>query len=59
MPDLEGSDVKKRIDAEVRWCFTFEQDQQCAGASGRKLRRVCVWCPNFRKGEGDENEKDN
>lgn len=58
MPDMEECDVKKRIDAEVRWCFTFEQEHRCPGASGRKLRRVCVWCPNYCRGEGEDNEKD-
>ena len=58
MQKLGERDVKKRIEAEVRWCFTFEQGAQCAGASERKLRQVCVWCPNYRKGEGEDNEKD-
>lgn len=52
MSKVEASDVKKRIDAEIRWCFTFEEKRECAGASGRKLRQVCTWCPNYkRKGE--------
>ena len=58
MPDLEKRDVKERINEEIRWCFTYEKDRACQGACGRKLRRVCVWCPNYRKGDKEENEKD-
>ena len=29
-------------------CFTFDQGE-CRGASGRKLRRVCIYCPNFKQ----------
>lgn len=58
MQSLEGCDVKKRIEKEVHWCFTFEKGHQCAGASGRKLRQVCVWCPNYKRKEGENNEKD-
>ena len=40
-------------------CYTFDKDQEntCKGASGRKLRQVCIWCPNYQKGEKKENEK--
>lgn len=39
-----------RIKTEIQWCFTFDRDGgSCAGASGRKLRQVCVWCPKFQK----------
>lgn len=57
MQDVEGSNVKARIEAEVRWCFTFEEKKACPGAGGRKLRQVCVWCPNYRRKEDGENEK--
>lgn len=59
MQSLEECDVKKRINAEIRYCFTFEEEKKwtCAGASGRKLRQVCIYCPNFRKGEGKDDEK--
>lgn len=52
------SDHEQRIEKELNWCFTYEKNGiSCAGASGRKLRQVCVWCPNYRKGEKKENEK--
>lgn len=57
MQSLEGSDVQKRISAEIRWCFTFEEKEKCAGASGRKLRQTCVYCPNYQKGERKDDEK--
>ena len=46
--------------AEYEWCFTYEPEQKnkCKGASGRKLRQVCVWCPNYQsRKQGEKNEK--
>ena len=59
MQNLPDGDFRKRINADIYWCFTFNENEngKCKGASGRKLRRVCVWCPNFQKGEEKENEK--
>lgn len=57
MQGLENSDVQKRIEKEIRWCMTYEDGKTCKGAGGRKLRQVCVYCNNFRKGEGENNEK--
>ena len=57
MQSVEGSDYKKRIEQELRWCLTFEEGQRCRGAGGRKLRQVCIWCPNYQKEEGEENEE--
>ena len=58
MQSLDKSDHEKRIETDLRWCFTYEPDRRrtCAGASGRKLRQVCVWCPNYQKGDGKDNE---
>ena len=56
MRKVEDGDVEKRIETEVRWCFTFKEGKTCVGASGRKLRQTCIWCPNYKK-EKDENEK--
>ena len=58
MQSLEERDVQKRIKTEIRWCFTFEDGGRCAGASGRKRRETCVWCPNYQKGMEKGNEKD-
>ena len=36
-------------DSEYLMCFTYEKDQEtdeCCGASGRKFRQVCMYCPN-------------
>ena len=59
MQSLGKCDHAERIETELRWCFTFEPGKQmsCAGASGRKLRQVCVWCPNYQKGVEKDNEK--
>lgn len=57
MQDVSVSEFRKRIEKEIQWCMTFEEKKPCAGAGGRKLRQVCVWCPNYRKGEKKENEK--
>ena len=55
MPGMERSDHEKRIADELNWCYTYEPGQACPGASGRKLRRVCVWCPNYKR---PKNEKE-
>ena len=44
-------------------CYTYEPGQVCCGASGRKLRRVCIYCPNYipnkrKKGEDEEGEEE-
>lgn len=57
MRSLEGSNHDQRIAAELRWCFTFEEGQRCKGAGGRKLRQVCVWCPNYRAEETGNKKK--
>ena len=53
---MERSDHEKRIAAEIAWCYTYEPGQACYGASGRKLRRVCIWCPNYQR-ENDKEKK--
>ncbi len=59
MQNVEGSDHEKRIAAELRWCFTYEEGKtgSCAGASGRKMRQVCIWCDNLKKREGEKHEE--
>lgn len=61
MQNLPDSDFRKRIETDIYWCFLFEEAKKvkCKGASGRKLRCVCVWCPNYEKGDGNDNEKGN
>ena len=45
-------------------CFTYEPEgQACCGASGRKMRQVCIYCPNYeqwrrRKEKEKEGKKD-
>ena len=34
---------------EVTRCFIYEPEGECRGASGRKLRQVCVYCPMMQK----------
>lgn len=45
------SDIDERIGAEIRRCFIFEENngRKCAGASGRKLRSVCIYCTNYKE----------
>ena len=47
--------------------MTYEPEQkrdECCGASGRKLRQVCIYCPNYdrykqrRQQEGKEKENE-
>ena len=48
----------EKVKTELAWCMTFDQAEECRGASGRKLRQVCIWCPKFqnhqRKRERDD-----
>ena len=52
---------------EYEMCFTYEKNQdrdECCGASGRKLRQACIYCPNYqrwlkhRQKEKSEEKKD-
>ena len=52
---------------EYEMCFLYEKNQQkdeCCGTSGRKFRKVCVYCPNYerwikrKKKEKSEEKKD-
>ena len=51
---------------EVEYCFTYDPKPEgvCRGASGRKARQVCVYCPMMQryyeqqqKKEREKNEK--
>lgn len=37
------------IRPEHEWCFIYEPEGECRGASGRKLRQVCVYCPMMQR----------
>lgn len=37
--------------------MTYDQADECRGASGRKLRQVCVWCDRFRRHHERSNER--
>ena len=39
----------EEIRKEIGWCMTYDQAEECCGASGHKLRTVCVWCPKYWK----------
>jgi len=39
----------ERIKKELAWCMTYDQADTCRGASGRKLRQVCIWCQKYQK----------
>ena len=47
---------------EVERCFIYDPEGECQGASGRKLRQVCVYCPMMQKyytNNKRKEEKDN
>ena len=51
---------------EVERCCTYDPEGECLGATGRKFRQVCVYCPMFErhckqkeKEKMDNVEKDN
>lgn len=37
--------------------MTYDQADTCRGASGRKLRQVCIWCPKYEKQQKKREEK--
>lgn len=38
---------EKNIKTDYQRCMTYEPETKCPGASGRKLRQDCVYCPNY------------
>ena len=34
---------------EYEMCLVYEKDKECPGAGGGKLRRVCIYCPNYQR----------
>ena len=30
-------------------CLVYEEGHECMGASGRKFRQVCIYCPNYQR----------
>ena len=30
-------------------CLAYEEGHECMGASGRKFRQVCIYCPNYKR----------
>lgn len=62
MLSLGRDNHDETVRRELNWCFTFEPDSRamCHGASGRKLRQLCIYCPNLirdERKEEQENEK--
>ena len=59
---MERGNHAGRITREIEMCFVYEKDkegQECCGASGRKLRQVCVYCPNYqRRQQREETDKE-
>ena len=56
--------IEKMISDRFEWCMTYEPEKECRGASGRKLRQDCIWCPCYdkyrkRKKEEENVEEDN
>lgn len=35
------------IRERITWCLAYDPEKPCLGASGRRLRQDCVWCPNY------------
>ena len=45
----ECDGYERKMMDEVERCFIYEPEGECRGASGRKLRQVCVYCPMMQK----------
>ena len=48
-----------RVKQEIAWCMTYDQADTCRGASGRKPRQVCIWCPKYQEHQKGKKEKEN
>ena len=52
-----------KIRDEMERCFVYDPEGECRGATGRKFRQVCVYCPMYerhykkKEKERKENEK--
>ena len=46
------------IRPEHEWGFIYEPEGECRGASGRKFRQVCVYCPMMQKYYDKKDEKE-
>lgn len=44
-----GNAYEGKMMDEVERCFIYDPEGECRGASGRKLRQVCVYCPMMQK----------
>ena len=53
---VKGYDGK--IKDELERCFIYEPEGECRGASGRKLRQVCVYCPMYSRYLKQKREKE-
>ena len=45
------------VETEIDLCLNYEEGGTCLGAGGGRLRRVCVWCPNYRKPKTDQHSE--
>ena len=52
-------DKNEKMTERFLVCMTYEPEQECHGASGRKLRQDCVYCPCYAKHKQKEKEKKN
>ena len=50
--NAEGVILIDSVRKEIAWCMTYDQADECCGASGHKLRTVCVWCQRYWKFHG-------
>ena len=52
---------EERIRDEIEHCFKYEPEEKqiCFGAGGRRLRRVCIYCPNYRDKREEKNHEKN
>ena len=57
MQNVEDGDIQERIRTEIRWCLTYEEGKTCRGAGARKMRQVCIYCKNYIREEGENDEK--
>ena len=53
---MERGDHAERM-TEIEMCLVYEKGKACRGAGGRKVRSVCIYCPNYERWQEKREEE--
>lgn len=46
---MAGSNYGTQIKTDIVMCLKYDEGGICMGAGGRRLRRICIYCPNYEQ----------